>query len=127
MTQRIFIKFLILFCLESIELSLRIPFSNHIIGPLTLLHALAQIVHIVIPTVLSRPQGRFQLRVAMQVSKESVLVLGDLIVLFPTTAVVRKIVLVLMPLLSDPRSHGKVRLVLLFITIETISIHISLE
>lgn len=63
----------------------------------------------------------------MQVSKESVLVLGNLIVLFPTTAVVRKIVLVLVPLLSDPRSHGKVRLVLLFITIETISIHISLE
>jgi hypothetical protein len=126
-TQRILIEFLPLFCFEPIELSLGVALGDDVIGPFALLHALAEVVHIVIPAVLSRPQRRLQLRVAMQVSKESVLILGHLIILLLTTAVVGEVVLVLLPLLGDPRSHGKVRLALFLKPVETAPIHISLE
>ena len=60
----------------------------------------------------------------MEITKESVLILRDFVVLILPAAVVRKIVFVLLPFFDYAGGERRVCLVFLFISIEASSIHV---
>lgn len=77
-----------LFCFEFVhKLSFGIPLGYHVISALTLL----DILTVSVSTVFPRPEGRFQIRIALHIAEEGVLILRHIVI---PLSVVTQIILI---------------------------------